>query len=555
MVSRRRIRPWTTFIFYLCLYVTIFEKKRLPLKKTIFLLFAMLTLWLAASAQYWQQETNYKINVSLDDKNHTLKGNLELEYVNNSPDKLDFIWFHLWPNAYKNENTAYAKQVLRDKDGKKRLDEITQNGYIDSLDFSVNNAKAKLEADPDNIDIVKVILPKALQPGEKAVIKTPFFVKIPGYSSRSGHIDQSYIICQWYPKPAVYDRKGWHPIPYLDQGEFYSEFGSFDVQIKVPAAYVIGATGTLQNQDELKKYKEIGSKNNNTKNSFIKYSTTTPTASKTLRYKGVNIHDFAWFADKDFIIRYDTATLNSGKTIDVFTYGYKNGNTHWSKSVSFVEDAIRNYSTWIGEYPYPVAQAVEGPANVMSGGMEYPMITLITSPKADEATMDGVIAHEVGHNWFYGILASNERDHAWMDEGMNTYFQFRYEGQKHRANSVFGPEIPAELKAKSYPEFIRIVYDVISSQIPMEEPIETPSADFSDKEKYGLVIYLKTAVWMYIAEITVGADNLDKVIKAYYEQWKYKHPYPEDLKAVFETQLNMKFDDLFSLLYKKGKFE
>ena len=228
----------------------------------------MQTLWFTANAQYWQQQTNYKINVALNDKNHTLKGDLELEYINNSPDKLEFIWFHLWPNAYKNETTAYAKQIFRDKDGKKRWEEMKDNGFIDSLNFSVNNVKAKLETDPDNIDIVKVILPKALQPGEKAVIKTPFFVKIPTYSSRSGHIDQSYIICQWYPKPAVYDRKGWHPIPYLDQGEFYSEFGSFDVQIKVPATYVVGATGTLQNQDELKKYKALGTKNNTTKKQF-----------------------------------------------------------------------------------------------------------------------------------------------------------------------------------------------------------------------------------------------------------------------------------------------
>ena len=219
------------------------------MKKTLFLLAAMQTVWLAATAQYWQQETNYKINVALDDKNHTLKGNLELEYTNNSPDKLDFIWFHLWPNAYKNENTAYAKQVLRDKDGKKRLQ--VNPGFIDSLDFSINNVKAELVADSANIDVVKVVLPKSLQPGEKVVIKTPFFVKIPSYTSRSGHIEQSYIICQWYPKPAVYDRKGWHPIPYLDQGEFYSEFGSFDVQIKVPSTYVIGATGTLQKEQDL----------------------------------------------------------------------------------------------------------------------------------------------------------------------------------------------------------------------------------------------------------------------------------------------------------------
>ena len=310
----------------------------------------------------------------------------------------------------------------------------------------------------------------------------------------------------------------------------------------------------MQNQDELKKYKEIGLKNNTTKNSFEKYTSVTTSPFKTLRYKGENIHDFAWFADKDFIIRYDTARLGSGKTIDVFTYGYKNGNTHWSKSVSFVEDAIRNYSTWIGEYPYPVAQAVEGPANVMSGGMEYPMITLITSPKADEATMDGVIAHEVGHNWFYSILASNERDHPWMDEGMNTYYQFRYEAQKHKANSVFGDALPSELRSKSLPEFLGIIYNVLSTQIPMEEAIETPSADFENKDIYGTVVYLKTAVWMYILELTLGQEKLDGAVQSYFADWKFKHPYPEDIKAEFEEYLKMNLDDLFSLLNKRGKF-
>ncbi|HEX7903919.1 MAG TPA: M1 family metallopeptidase [Chitinophagaceae bacterium] len=522
------------------------------MKKTIFFLLLAQSLWLAASSQYWQQQANYTIDVSLDDKNHTLKGSLTLEYTNNSPDKLDYIWFHLWPNAYKNETTAYAKQIFRDADGKKRWKEMKDKGFIDSLDFTVNGEKAKTEIDKDNIDIMKLFLPKPLQPGGKTTIKTPFFVKIPTYSSRSGHIDQSYMICQWYPKPAVYDRKGWHPIPYLDQGEFYSEFGSFDVKITVPSSYVIGATGTLQNTAELNKYKEIGKANNEGK--IIKYTSTISTPLKTLEYKGDNIHDFAWFADKDFVVRYDTAQLSPGKTIDVFTYGYEDGNKNWKKSVSYVENAIRSYSNWIGEYPYPVAQAVEGPKNVMSGGMEYPMITLITSPNAAEPELDGVIAHEVGHNWFYGILASNERDHAWMDEGMNTYFQFRYEAEKYKANSIFGNMLPAEIKAKPLPEFFSAIYGAMS-QIPMEEAIETPSADFNNKEQYGVVVYLKTALWMYIVSLTVGEDKLDTVVKAYFNDWKFKHPYPEDLKAEFEEQLNIKVDDLFGLLNKTGKFE
>jgi hypothetical protein len=524
------------------------------MKRIILSVLIVIGLQLTAFSQYWQQQVDYKIDVSLNDKNHTLKGFLKLDYTNNSPDKLDFIWFHLWPNAYKNETTAYAKQIFRDKaEGRKRWKEMKDKGSIDSLAFMVDGLKAKTVADPVNIDIVKLLLPKTLNPGEKFTITTPFFVRIPTYSSRSGHLDQSYMICQWYPKPAVYDKKGWHPIPYLDQGEFYSEFGSFDVSITLPSAYVIGATGTLQNEEELAKYKEIGKTNNSSKG-FTKYISTKPASNKTLEYKGENIHDFAWFADKEFIIRYDTAQLTSGKTIDVFTYSYENGNKNWDSSTSYVEDAIRNYSKWIGEYPYPVAQAVEGPKNVMSGGMEYPMITLITSPDANVETLDGVIAHEVGHNWFYGILASNERDHPWMDEGMNSYFQFRYEGEKYKANSIFGNALPQDIRNKQLPEFFGMIYGALA-EIPMDEAIETPSAAFTDKDKYATVVYLKTAIWMYIVEVSIGADSLDKVIHAYYDQWKFKHPYPEDLKAEFESQLNAKMDGLFDLLNKKGKFE
>ncbi len=524
------------------------------MKKKICLLVLIQCAWLATFCQYWQQEVDYKIDVALNDNNHTLKGNISIDYTNNSPDELTYIWFHLWPNAYKNETTAYAKQIFREKDGKKRWKDMKDKGSLEGLDFTVNGQKLKTETDAQNIDVMKVFLAKPLKTGEKVTITTPFFVKIPSYASRSGHIDQSYIICQWYPKPAVYDRKGWHPLPYLDQGEFYSEFGSFDVSITVPSAYVIGATGTLQNADELAKYKELGKNNNVAANKVIKYKTTSTAPVKTLQYKGSNIHDFAWFADKEFVVRYDTAQLGSGKVIDVFTYGYEKGNKHWQKSVDYVEDAIRFYSTSIGEYPYPVAQAVEGPANVMSGGMEYPMITLITSPDADEERMDAVITHEVGHNWFYGILGSNEREHAWMDEGINSYYQFRYEAIKYRANSIFGDAIPAELKSRTLPDFLAAVYGAMSS-IPMEEPIETPSADFPDKDTYGTVAYIKTAIWLYIVELTIGQEKLDQAIKAYYDQWKFKHPYPEDMKTVFEKELKIGFDDLFGLLNHKGKFE
>ena len=307
------------------------------MKKLLGFIGCVFTMVVSAQDKYWQQEVNYNIKVSLNDKDHSLSGTEELEYINHSPNSLDFIWFHLWPNAYKNENTAFAKQVLSDKDGKDRLKKMKEKGFIDSLDFYVDGVKAKTELDPSNIDIIKIILPKTLQPGGKVKINTPFYVKIPSYVSRSGHIGQTYMICQWYPKPAVYDRKGWHPLPYLDQGEFYSEFGKFDVTISLPSSYIVGATGQLQNADELKQYKDIGNSNRvkaSGKNT-IKY-TASSNAVKSLNYKAENVHDFSWFADKEFVVRYDTLQL-PGKTVDVFTYHHADGNKNWVKSTDYVK--------------------------------------------------------------------------------------------------------------------------------------------------------------------------------------------------------------------------
>ncbi|WP_315816470.1 hypothetical protein [Paraflavitalea speifideaquila] len=214
-------------------------------------------LWLlflhgGVSAQsYWQQELDYTIDVTLDDQQNSLNGFLKLRYTNHSPDTLSFIWFHLWPNAYKNDRTAFSDQLLLQGRTDFYFASREQRGYINRLDFRTNNATLSTEDDhPQYIDIIKVMLATPLAPGAQTEITTPFHVKLPKNFSRGGHTGQSYQATQWYPKPAVYDNKGWHPMPYLDQGEFYSEFGTYDVRITVPQNYVVAATGELQNEDE-----------------------------------------------------------------------------------------------------------------------------------------------------------------------------------------------------------------------------------------------------------------------------------------------------------------
>lgn len=520
------------------------------------LTFLAATIILVAKSQqgYWQQRVNYIIDVSLDDKQQSLTGFEKIEYTNNSPDTLSFIWFHVWPNAYKNDKTAFSDQLLENGNTDFYFSNKEQKGYINRLDFKVDNITTETEDHPQYIDVIKLKLPAPIAPGQTAIITTPFHVKLPYNFSRGGYSGESFQVTQWYPKPAVYDQQGWHPIPYLDQGEFYSEYGDFDVSITVPSNYAVAATGELQNADE--KAWLIARKNFNwqparqkvkTKGGAIKVKTESypPSSSsiKILRYKQSNIHDFAWFADKRFIVDHDTCVLPSGKTIDVFAYYTKQEQALWRNSVVYAKQALRTRSEWIGEYPYKTLSVVQGPES-FGGGMEYPTITVI-SPIGNSKVLDVTIAHEISHNWFYGILGSNERDHPWMDEGLNTYYDYRY--SKLRYNKG---EIELGKAAVRTNELERMLFETKAAR-HTDQPIETSSEVFSD-HNYALVAYYKTGAWMEYLENRFGREAIDKAMQAYYLQWQFKHPQPRDFKQSFERSLGQNLDSAFALQQKTG---
>ncbi len=516
-----------------------------------------ISVHLLGQSEYWQQQLRYNIKAELNDTDKSISGFETIVYKNNSPSELQFIWFHIWPNAYKNESTALIQQIKREKDHSTKLNNMG-TGYIDGLAFKINEQSAKTEPhpNPQYIDILKLVLNKPLVSGDSITISTPFIVKLPPYFSRSGYADGQFMACQWYPKPAVFDKNGWHEFPYLDMGEFYSEYADYSVSITLPSEYVVGATGELQTKEELDIYKKIGAANVMNRNG--KPSLYTPSekkARKTLNYFARQVPDFAWFADKGFVIQYDTTRLPGGKQVEAFSYYHNKSNTLWNNSIDYIKDGVKKYSDWVGEYEYPVVQVVEGPKNNSSGGMEYPMITLITSPDAKVETLDAVIAHEIGHNWFMSMLGSNERAHTWMDEGLNTYFQFRYEAEKYRSNSIFGDGIPKELKDMPADEFLGVIYNAIEKNIPMQSAMDIPADQFPSSEEYGLISYVKTALWMYILESAIGRDKLDLAVHNYFEKWKNKHPQPEDMQAAFEEATGTKLDKLFELTKKEGKFE
>jgi hypothetical protein len=483
--------------------------------------------------KYWQQNVNFTINVSLTDNDHTLDAFETIDYTNNSPDTLRFIWFHIWPNAYKNDRTAFSEQLLKERRTDFYFSKPTEKGYINQLDFKVDGSNVTIVNDSNNIDIIKVLLPKPLLPRTKITIATPFKVKLPYNFSRGGHVGNDYQVTQWFPKPAVYDRKGWHQMPYLDQGEFYSEFGKFDVQITLPSAYVVAATGILQDTETLKQLKEKGHH-------------TIEGTTKTWRYLQDSIHDFAWFASKDFTVKYDTVMLPSKKVIDVFSY-YKPSYKTWSESVAFAKEGLRKYSEWVGDYPYSIASVVQGSRNEMSSGMEYPTITNITEQGGGK-DLDVTIVHELGHNWFYGALATNERKHPWMDEGMNSYYENRYEKKKYSGLSKV--KKASSLKNK-LPEDEEDLLLETMAKMHKDQPIETSSEDFTPIN-YALVAYYKTRRWMQKLESDLGKQLFDSSMRNYYRDWKFKHPYPEDFRASIEKSTGRDLDSIFQLLHETG---
>jgi hypothetical protein len=520
---------------------------------------------------YFQQQVNFHIVVELDDEKHELVAFEKITYVNNSPKTLRYIYFHLWPNAYKKYNSSLGKQQLGDHNTNLYFAPDSILGYIDGLEFKVGDEKLHWDYTPYSEDICIVHLLDPLLPGDSVEITTPFNVKIPkGIFSRLGHIGQSYQITQWYPKPAVYDNNGWHQMPYLDMGEFYSEYGTFDVYITLPKNYVVGATGDLVNGE--KELEWLNKKVHKTEikitegklddTSSLKDGMEFPSSSdttKTLHYHQEKVHDFAWFADKRYhVLKGEIELPHSKRKVTTWSMFTNNEAGLWKKSIEYLNDATYYYSLWNGDYPYNHVTAVDGALSA-GGGMEYPNITVI-GESYDDFGLETVIMHEVGHNWFYGILGSDERDHAWMDEGINSMNENRYIETKYPLRKLLGDSVSSqkrifkwfnlnEYKHKSQ-------YDLgylINARRNLDQPIEETSEKYTSLN-YGGIVYGKSALVFDYLMAYLGEKLYDKCMQRYFREWKFKHPQPKDLRKIFEEEtnkdLNWFFDEIIKTTHK-----
>lgn len=456
----------------------------------------------------WQQRVDHNIKVTLDPKKMMLYGEETIQYTNNSPDALHVIRMHIWPNAFSSRKTAYGKEAVLKGNSKFLQARKAELGYLDSLSFTVNGQPATFSQFEGHEDIIEILLPQPVKPGETATIYTPFRVKIPFLFSRMGYSGDLFSITQWYPKPAVYDANGWNTFPYLEQGEYYSEFGTYKVQITLPANYVVGATGELQQEEELEWMTELSEGTAERRDS---------NRVKTLEYVQDHVSDFAWFADPGFKVFEKEVALPDGRKVHAFALIAPDASGAGSNVLDAIETALKYYGKRVGSYPYNFCTAVIGKLTA-AGGMEYPMITICGDGS------EGTVIHEVGHNWFQMMLGSQERNYPWMDESINTFYQWYAEGK-----APVEWETGERTKIGGGYSLFRIAHDLGVFQ---EGDIHS---ECYHGVNYGGIVYSANPLRFAYLQEYLGKSMMDSCMKTYFSKWQYRHPLPGDIRAAFES--------------------
>ncbi len=488
--------------------------------KTFALFLSISTLALAQQSSYWQQKVDYQMDVDFNVKDFTYTGTQQLIYTNNSPDELNKVFIHLYYNAFQPgsemdirlQNIADPDRRMITEDKKSRIASLTpeQIGYLHISEVTQDGASVSFVEEGT---IAKIILDQPLASGASTTFKLKFSGQIPEQIRRSGRNSKEGValsMSQWYPKLAEYDYEGWHATPYIAR-EFHGVWGDFDVKITIDKDYTVGGTGYLQNPQE------IG-------HGYQTPGTQVKTRGKKLtwHFKAPMVHDFMWAADPNYI--HDVRQMEDGPTLHFF---YKNDEElieNWKKLQPKTEEAMRFFSNNIGKYPYDQYSVVQGG----DGGMEYAMSTLITGGR-DFGSLVGVMAHEMAHSWFQHILATNETKHSWMDEGFTSFISSLCMNQLMEKNL----DNPFEGSYRGYRALVNS---------GKEQPQTTHSDRYDLNFAYSIAAYSKGSVFLSQLGYIIGQENLMKTIRKYYEDFKFKHPTPNDIKRVAEKVSDMELD-------------
>ncbi|MFC5282999.1 M1 family metallopeptidase [Pedobacter alpinus] len=495
--------------------------------------------------QYWQNRADYELTAQLSNDDHKITGTEILTYTNNSPDELGFIWMNLDQNLFKDDargNLIIPPSGSRNGSGGQKFDGGHKLSLVKLLSLNGKSSSVNLKYLITDTRI-QIFLPENLKAnGASLKLKIDFSFISPEYGSdRTGVLETKngkiFTIAQWYPRMSVYDDvTGWNITPYTGPSEFYLEYGDFDIKITAPANHIVVSSGELLNPKEVYtaeqvKRWEAAQKSDATvlirNANEVKDANSRPAgkANLTWHFKMQNSRDVAWASSPAFIIDAAKINLPSGKkSLAISAYPVESsGDVAWSRSTEYVKSSIELNSNKWSEYTYPAATNVAG----NEGGMEYPGI-VFCSWESKKASLWGVTDHEFGHNWFPMLVGSNERLHAWMDEGFNTFINTL-------TNDVFNN---GEYKSKQKTDMHRMARFLTN---PLLEPVIS-SPDNMKESHIGTLCYFKPSVGLtFLREQVLGEVRFDLAFKTYIDRWTYKHPTPADF---FRTMENVAGEDL-----------
>jgi len=505
-------------------------KINLKMNKFLPLLFLIVTYIVSAqnNTTYWQQHVDYKMDVDVNVENYQYNGTQELVYTNNSPDVLNKVFYHLYFNAFQPNSEMDARlQAIVDPDRRmvnnigtkenpkyeSRISKLKPNeiGYLKVVSLQQNKSNLKYSTEGT---ILEVELNTPIQPGEKVIFNMVFEGQLPVHIRRAGRNNEDGValsMAQWYPKIAEYDFEGWHADAYIAR-EFQGVWGNFDVTLHIDRNYTVGGTGNLQNPQEI----GHGYEDKNQKLVIKKGK------KLSWNFKAENVHDFTWAADPNYT--HDVLVTESGTKLHFLYKNTPEYSKAWKEVQPLTEKALNYFNAAIGQYPWEQYSVIQGG----DGGMEYAMCTLVAGGKSLNEIV-GTVFHEFAHTWFHNILATNESKHSWMDEGYTTYISTLASNKILRG----GNDTP---NANGYSGYYYAVKNGI------EEPLTTHADRFNTNAAFGIGSYGKGSMFVSQLNYIIGAKNVKKMLKKYFEDFKFKHPTPNDAKRIAEKVSGLELD-------------
>jgi len=491
------------------------------------------------------RNANYDIDVRLDHATRMLTGREIIRWRNIGPAPADSLRVHLYWNAWRHTASTWMREDMLPGDGEgDRPPEDWSFIDISAIALANPDGTAGLDLEPgasfvqpddankDDRTLVAVALPSPIEPGGEAIVRVDWTARVPRTFSRTGTIGNYYFIAHWFPKVAVFEDGRWIAHQFHANTEFFSDYGNYDVRITVPRGWVVGATGTEQ------------SRTDNTD------------GTTTHRYAQGDVHDFTWTTSPDYVEHRQQFTHPRLPAVTIRLLMQPEHAGQEDRHFAATAAALRYYGEWYGAYPYSHITVIDPAYQSGAGGMEYP--TLFTSgtrwlaPRQSNSP-EGVTVHEAGHQFWYGIVGNNEFEHAWLDEGLNTFSEERVQSiafqPNYRVERFFGGFIPWQFR-----------------DIPLDRATDgnglngyRPAAEWDEPSKptfrywpgtHAQITYSKTALWLHTLERLLGWDTLQRILATTFERWKFRHPRPEDFFAIANEVSGQDLTWFFDQVYR-----